>query len=89
MKTNKLLEAVNTTNQRLAKARAKIEKTRLGARIKSRDELNAAAWAKRSVVCPHRGSIYPAAWVLNMNYSTVCNMIETGLFIYTPNGGSR
>lgn len=86
MKTNKLIEAVNTANQRLAKARAKIDKTRLGKRIKSHDELNAAAWSRQSVACPYRGSIHPAAWVLNMNYSTVCNMIETGLFAYNQKG---
>lgn len=82
MKNNRLLQAVNEANERLAKARAKIDKKRLGKRIRSHTDLDDAARYKMSVACPYRGLIHPAAWVLNMNYTAVCNMIETGLFIY-------
>ena len=82
-------EAVQHARQRLESARAKIDQTRIGARVTSRQELDAAAFAKRSVACPRIGALHPAAWVLNMNYSRVCGMIESGLFIYNPKGGSK
>ena len=78
-----------TPKEAVQSARAKIDKARIGARVTSRQELDAAAFAKRSVACPRIGALHPAAWVLNMNYSCVCGMIESGLFIYNPKGGSK
>ena len=85
----KLKEAVQSARQRLESARAKIDKTRIGMRVTSHAELTTAALLRTSVACPSRASIHPAAWVLNMNYSCVCSMIESGLFIYNPKGGSK
>lgn len=82
-------EAVRSARQRLESARAKIDQTRIGACITCYAELKTAALLRTSLVCPSRASIHPAAWVLNMNYSCVCWMIESGLFIYNPKGGSK
>jgi len=82
-------EAVQSATQRIESARAKIDQTRIGSRVWSYKQLIDAAWSKRSVVCPSYGSKHPAAWVMNMNYSRVCGMIESGLFIYNPKGGSK
>mgnify|MGYP003441786745 FL=1 len=79
---NPLIEAVNTSIKRIEAARAKVDRKRVGDLVDTHAKLNAAAFARRSVACPSSGQIHPAAWVLNMNYSTVCQMMEAGLFIY-------
>lgn len=85
----KLVDAVNESVQRVEQARAKVDRKRVGNLVDTHAKLNAAAFARRSVACPSRGQIHPAAWVLNMAYSTVCQMMEAGLFIYNPKGGSK
>lgn len=85
----KLVDVVNESIKRVEEARAKVDKTRLGMRIYDCADLKQAASMRFAVASPSRGSIHPAAWVLNMNYSCVCAMIESGLFIYTPKGGSK
>jgi len=85
----KLVDVVNESIKCVERARARIDKSRLGKRIMSHTDLNDASELRQSVACPHVGSIHPAAWMLNMNYSVVCHRIEVGLFVYNPKGGSK
>lgn len=84
----KLVDVVNETIRKAEERRAKLDKSRLGKQITCHSELNEAAQLKQSVACPHIGSIHPASWVLNMNYSCVCHRIAVGLYVYKPKGGT-
>lgn len=75
--------------ERINQGGAKIDKSRLGKRIMSHTDLQDASQLRQSVACPYVGSIHPAAWMLNMNYSCVCHRIEVGLFVYKPKGGGE
>lgn len=84
-----VIEVVNESIRRIERARARIDKSRLGKRIMSHADLSDASYLRQSVACPYFGSINPAAWMINMNYSVVCRRIEAGLFVYKPKGGSK
>ena len=85
----KLVDVVNESIKRVEEARAKVDKARLGMQVKSHDEIERAASLRLSLACPRRGAIHPAAWVLNMNYSVVCAMLRSGLYVYRRKGGSK
>jgi hypothetical protein len=64
------------------KQRKTINKERLGLRVTTYRAVYDLAHAKGSVAVPAYGEILPAAWIFGMQFASVCQRMESGMFVY-------
>ena len=64
------------------KRRKAIDEVCLGRRVTTYRAVLDLARAKGSVAVPGYGEILPAAWVLGMQFASVSQRMESGMFVY-------
>ena len=64
------------------KRRKVIDSARLGKRVTTYRAVLDLARAKASVAIPFYGEVLPAAWILGMQFKSVSQRMESGMFVY-------